>query len=84
MTNYYLGGWNGENTLNTTELIHPNGSKTEGPIELPEPRDDHCMVVYAGIIILMGGGYATHKDHLNSSAFLTNQQSRLLMQHYHL
>ena len=49
---YYLGGYDGENN---TELIYPNGSKTEGPIELPEPREYHCMVEYAGIIILMGG-----------------------------
>ena len=56
----YLGGWDGKNTLKTTEFIFPNGSKTEGPIELPEPRGGHCMVEYAGTIILMGGLYVTH------------------------
>ena len=50
---YYLGGWDGK----TTEFINPNGSKTDDPIELPEPRYNHCMVEYAGIIILMGGRY---------------------------
>ena len=54
-----LGGYDGKNWLNITEIIYPNGSKTEGPIELPELRDSHCMVEYAGIIILMGGAYAS-------------------------
>ena len=57
---YSLGGYDGKNWLNTTEIIYPNGSKTEGPIELPELRDSHCMVEYAGMIILMGGGYANY------------------------
>ena len=55
----YLGGYDGSGWLKTTEFIHPNGSKTEDPIELPEPRYYHCMVEYAGIIALMGGRYAT-------------------------
>ena len=63
---YYLGGVGparGE-YFKTTEFIHPNGSTTEGPIELPEGRAGHCMVEYAGIVILMGGvtigEYVTH------------------------
>ena len=51
----YLGGFSGKKQLKTTEFIYPNGSTTEDPIELPEPRYDHCMVEYAGIIILIGG-----------------------------
>ena len=54
----YLGGFIGDSELTilkTTEIIYPNGSKTEGPIELPEPRFGQCMVEYAGIVILMGG-----------------------------
>jgi hypothetical protein len=54
---YYLGGYDGQHVLKTTEFIYPNGSKTDDPIELPEPRNNHCMVEYAGIIILMGGRY---------------------------
>ena len=57
---YYLGGFDGNTWLKTTEIIYPNGSKTEGPIELPEQIASHCMVEYAGIIILMGGQYASH------------------------
>ena len=61
---YYLGGCDQEEGiewLKTTEMIHPNGSKTEGPVELPDYRAHHCMVEYAGIIILMGGsGYANN------------------------
>ena len=57
---YYLGGYDGKNFLKKTEIIYSNGSITEGPIELPELRDAHCMVEYAGTIILMGGKYATH------------------------
>ena len=58
---YYLGGIDTDgNTLKTTEIIYPNGSKTEGPIELPEVVEVHCMVEYAGIIISMGGTYVTH------------------------
>jgi hypothetical protein len=49
-----LGGYN-KKSLKTTEIIYPNGSKTEGPIELPDSRDGHCMVEYAGVIISMGG-----------------------------
>ena len=77
----YLGGFDEENRLNTTEFIHPNGSKTEGSIELPEPRADHCMVEYAGIIILMGGKYVFNSlrpffvQYLNLSTFLTYQNS---------
>ena len=56
----YLGGWDGKKQLKTTEFIHLNVSKTENPIDLPEPRSDHCMVEYAGIVILMGGQYVTH------------------------
>ena len=57
---YYSGGYDGENrALKTTEFIYLNGSKTEAPIELPEPRYIHCMVEYAGIVILMGGRYVT-------------------------
>ena len=59
----YLGGLIGDSeltVLKTTEIIYPNGSKTEGPIELPDSRDGHCMVEYAGIIISMGGEYANH------------------------
>ena len=59
----YLGGLLGDSeltVLKTTEIIYPNGSKTEGPIELPEPRFRQCMVEYAGIVILMGGRYVTH------------------------
>ena len=61
MTSFYdyLGGYNNQ-SLKTTEIIYPNGSKTEGPIELPDSRDGHCMVEYAGIIISMGGEYANH------------------------
>ena len=51
------------NVLKTTEFIHPNGSKTVGPIVLPEPRENHCMVEYSGIIVLMGGEYVTHNGH---------------------
>ena len=57
---YYLGGYDGKDYLKTNEIIYANGSKTEGPIELPEPRSYHCMVEYAGIIILMGGMYVDH------------------------
>jgi hypothetical protein len=46
--------------LKTTEIVHPNGSKTEGHLVLPGPRDGHCMVEYAGIVIIIGGGYAIH------------------------
>ena len=46
--------------MKTTEFIHPNGSKTEDPIELPEAIEGHCIVEYAGIVISMGGRYATH------------------------
>ena len=78
----HLGGYDGQNTtlLKTTEFIHLNGSKTEDPIELPESRSQHCMVEYAGIIILMGGRYVTHYGHffvqyLNPSAFQTYRNS---------
>ena len=57
---YFLGGSDIDFTEKTTEMIYLNGSKTEGPIELPEPRYGHCMVKYGDIIILMGGEYATH------------------------
>ena len=57
---YYLGGWDGEKAVKTTEFIYSNGSKADDPIELPEPRSGHCMVKYAGIVILMGGTYVTH------------------------
>ena len=61
---YHLGGYAGGdqtgNILRTTEFIYLNGSTTEGPIELPEPTADHCMVEYAGIVISMGGQYVTH------------------------
>ena len=56
----YLGGYDGKNYLKTNEMIYANGSKTEGPIELPEPRLYHCMVEYSGIVILMGGRYVAH------------------------
>ena len=59
---YVLGGHNRNKSINTTEIIYPDGSKTDGPIELPEPRNGHCMVEYAGIIILMGGKYVSHHD----------------------
>ena len=79
---YYSGGYDGENrALKTTEFIYLNGSKTEAPIELPEPRYIHCMVEYAGIVILMGGRYVTNSQwpvlvqYLNTSAFLTFQNS---------
>ena len=52
---YFLGGFDGEKGFKSTEIIYQNGSKTEGPKELPEPIASHCMVEYAGIIILMGG-----------------------------
>ena len=62
---YYLGGVDNvlRYSLKTTEIIHPNGSKTEDPKELPEPREGHCMVEYAGIVILIGGMYVTLNDH---------------------
>ena len=68
---YYLGGEDGKNYLKTTEIIHANGSKTDGPIELPETRAHHCMVEYAGIVILMGGEYVTHNDQLLCFSDLT-------------
>ena len=55
---YYLGGSDGKKDQKTTEFIQANGSKTEG--ELPESRMDHCMVEYAGIVILMGGQYVIY------------------------
>ena len=42
--------------MNTTEIIYTNGSKTEGPIKLPDGRNGHCMVEYGGIVILIDGG----------------------------
>ena len=63
---YNLGGFDGEHTLNTTKFIHLNGSKTEGPIELPEPRSGHCMVEYAGIVISTGGEYVTHYNEVSN------------------
>ena len=37
------GGWDGSNTLKSSQIIFSNGSAiTEGP-ELPEPRYGHCM-----------------------------------------
>ena len=75
---YYLGGFDEQKTiLKTTEFIYPNGSKTDDPIELPEPRVGHCMVEYASIIISMGGEYVIKSlqpvfvQYLNPSAFLT-------------
>ena len=47
--------------LRTTEIIYANGSKTECRLVLPRPKDGHCMVEYAGIIIIIGGSeYATN------------------------
>jgi hypothetical protein len=43
------------NILKTTEIIYPNGSKTEGPLELPKLVNYHCMVEYAGLIFILGG-----------------------------
>ena len=51
---YCLGGFDGKKYLKNTEIVYPNNSKTKGPM-LPESRYLHCMVEYAGIIILMGG-----------------------------
>ena len=45
--------------LKTTEIIYPNGSKTEGRLVLPEAIFGHCMVEYAGIVIVIGGRYVT-------------------------
>ena len=69
---YYLGGYDGKKVRKTSEFIHPNGSKTQDPIELPEPRDAHCMVEYAGIIILMGGRYASHLLKKDAPIILSN------------
>ena len=41
--------------VGATEIIYPNGSKTEGRLVLPEARVSHCMVEYAGIVIVIGG-----------------------------
>ena len=58
----FVGGLDAQHvvTVNTTEFIYLNGSKSEGPIELPATRAGHCMVKYAGITILMGGQYVTN------------------------
>ena len=66
---FCLGGYDGKKYLNTTEIIYPNGSKTEGP-ELPESRDGHCLVEYAGIIISMGGQYETHNGQFWSNTWI--------------
>ena len=52
---YYLGGQDVVGTQKTAEMIYLNGSRTEGPMP-DNGRYGHCMVEYAGIIILMGGG----------------------------
>ena len=66
---FCLGGYDGKKYLNTTEIIYPNGSKTEGP-ELPQSRDGHCLVEYAGIIISMGGQYETQNDQFWSNTWI--------------
>ena len=77
---FFLGGYDGKKYLNTTQIIYPNGTKTEGP-ELPESRDGHCLVEYAGIIISMGGQYVTYNGQFWSNtlyynAFLTYYASQ--------
>ena len=64
----YLGGRAEKNYPRDIEIIYANGSKSEDPMVLPEPRHSHCMVEYSGIIILMGGGYENHYDLLIADA----------------
>merc|ERR1712038_1155088 len=48
------GGYDGSNTLKTSEIIYINGTVKQGK-SLPEPRYAHCMVEYQGEIISTGG-----------------------------
>ena len=73
---YYLGGQDVVGTQKTAEMIYLNGSRTEGPMP-DNGRYGHCMVEYAGIIILMGGGYTQYL--LSSSS---HSKSRMLCFEY--
>jgi hypothetical protein len=48
------GGYDGSNTLKTSEIVFLNGTVKQGK-PLPEPREGHCLVEYQGQIISTGG-----------------------------
>ena len=58
-------------TLNTTELIFPNGSVKYGP-NLPEPRARHCMVTLDDGKFMILGGYPPH---LSKSVLILNPET---------
>ena len=52
---WITGGWNGRESVKSTEFVFENGTVIQGP-DLPSARDGHCMVdLLDGRIILTGG-----------------------------
>ena len=58
---WFTGGYDGENWMNTTEIVYKNGTVVQGP-QLPTVKADHCMVDLQDGRYMFIGGWPERKE----------------------
>ena len=57
-----LGGWDGDNSLATSEYVSPDGDASQPGPDLPGPQVYHCAVKLANGHVMLLGGLLTEKS----------------------
>ena len=57
-----LGGYDGDNSLATSEYVSPDGDASQPGPDLPGPREAHCAVKLANGHVMLLGGFLNEKS----------------------